>query len=135
MYSRGPNERESIRIPNNYSGNAFRSTYTDMSPPAEEAEEELPQKHDDENILPVVCEEPTHTHVPPNKGSSHNGTSIFSSLVPSLSASSNFPFGHGIGSEELFILGIMLLIYMSGDEGNPIDSELLLLLCILLFSG
>lgn len=134
MYSRGPNEREGIKIPNNYSGNAFRNTYTDISPPDEE-QEQTQEERDDQNFLPAVCEEPSCNCAPQNKGRNHHSSSIFSSLLPSLSSSSNFPFGHGIGAEELFILGVMLLIYMSGDDGAPMDSELLLLLCILLFSG
>ena len=43
----------------------------------------------------------------------------------------NFPFGHGIGAEELLILGVMLAIYLSEKR----DSELMMLLGILLFAG
>ena len=61
--------------------------------------------------------------------------SIFSSLLPFASSSSNFPFGHGIGGEELLILGVMLLVYLSGNERGKVDNEFLLLLGLLLFSG
>ena len=57
--------------------------------------------------------------------------SLFSSLIPSGIFKNNFPFGHGLGSEELLLLGIMLSIYMSGEA----DGELMMLLCILLFAG
>ena len=43
----------------------------------------------------------------------------------------NFPFGHGLGGEELLILGIMLAIYLSEER----DSELMMLLGILLLAG
>lgn len=60
--------------------------------------------------------------------------SLFSSLFPSYDASDKFPFGHGLGSEELFIIGMMLLVYTSADR-DEVDGELLLLLCILIFMG
>ena len=58
---------------------------------------------------------------------------LFSSLLPSkLASSTRFPFGHGIGSEELLILAMMLLVHLSGEET---DNEFLLLLGLLLFAG
>ena len=132
MYSRGPREREAINVPENYSGNAFRNNiYTDIVP--ETTEESAPQikQQSTPSVLPTVIEAVAEER----PRGEHNSKSLFSSLLPSFSASSKFPFGHGIGSEELFILGIMLLIYTAGDADQPMDSELLLLLCILLFSG
>ncbi len=61
--------------------------------------------------------------------------SIFSSLIPKGFPSGNFPFGHGIGGEELLILGLMLLIYISGAEKGEVDSEFIILLGLLLFAG
>ena len=58
-------------------------------------------------------------------------SSIFSSLIPHGAFTNNFPFGHGIGYEELLILGIMLSIYVLGEA----DSEIMMLLSILLFAG
>ena len=130
MYSRNPREREEIKVPENYSGNAFRGNiYTDIVP-----EQKPPEKNDGPKgaeELPAVIEA-TAERV---SARPRESGSIFSSLLPSLSSSPRFPFGHGIGTEELFILGIMLLIYMSGEDDEPPDGELLLLLCILLFSG
>ena len=63
------------------------------------------------------------------------GTSIFSSLLPRGNLSSHFPFGHGIGSEELLILAVMLMVFLSGNECGEVDSEFLLLLGLLLFAG
>ena len=131
MYSRGPREREAVNVPENYSGNAFRNNiYTDIVP--ETPREPEPQiKEEPAAILPTIIE--TVAEERPHKD--HSPRSVFSSLLPNFSSSSKFPFGHGIGAEELFILGIMLLIYTAGDSDQPMDSELLLLLCILLFSG
>ncbi len=63
------------------------------------------------------------------------GASIFSSLFPPTLMSSHFPFGHGIGEEEILILGMMLIVYMSGENGESPDGELIMLLAILLFAG
>ncbi len=132
MYSRGPRERESINVPENYSGNAFRNNiYTDIVPESHNEVEEQIAQETSTPVLPTVIE----TVAEEKPRGDQASKSIFSSLLPNFSSSSRFPFGHGIGTEELFILGIMLLIYMSGDETQPMDSELLLLLCILLFSG
>jgi hypothetical protein len=40
-----------------------------------------------------------------------------------------------LGSEELLILAIMLLIFLSGNERGEVDNEALLLLGFLLFAG
>lgn len=138
MYSRNPREHEEIKIPENYAGNAFRNNiYTDIPP--EEKPEERQEEQKAPLYLPAMIETTAQTasaHQPEHISMKKGGTgSIFSSLLPSLSCSPRFPFGHGIGAEELFILGIMLLVYTSGDENDPPDGELLLLLCILLFSG
>lgn len=61
--------------------------------------------------------------------------SLFSTLLPSGSIASHFPFGHGIGIEELLIIGMMLMVYLSRDEENEVDGELIMLLAILLFAG
>ncbi len=45
----------------------------------------------------------------------------------------HFPFGHGLGSEELLIMAMMLMIFLS--EKDDTDLELLALLGLLLFAG
>ncbi len=60
-----------------------------------------------------------------------NQGSLFASMLGDGIFKNNFPFGHGLGSEELLILGVMLAIYASGEA----DGELMLLLGILLFAG
>ena len=61
--------------------------------------------------------------------------SFFSSLLPPPSDPSRFPFGHGIGAEELLILAMMLLVFSQGSERGEVDNELIILLALLLFSG
>ncbi len=61
--------------------------------------------------------------------------SLFSSILPPGALKNNFPFGHGIGSEELLIMGIMLMVYLSGNNEKEPDGELILLLAMLLFAG
>lgn len=132
MYSRGPRAREAVKVPENYSGNAFRNNiYTDIVPEIPRHPDHQAKNEPSTNILPTVIE----TIAEETPSDDNDRKSVFSSLLPNFSSSSKFPFGHGIGSEELFILGIMLLIYTAGDSDQPMDSELLLLLCILLFSG
>jgi hypothetical protein len=70
-----------------------------------------------------------------NVSESLPASSIFSSLLPRTDLSRHFPFGHGIGSEELLILAVMLMVFLSGNEKGEVDSEFLLLLGLLLFAG
>jgi hypothetical protein len=57
-------------------------------------------------------------------------------LLPDSSGSAGrFPFGHGIGSEELIILAMMLLVYLSEEDGGKGDYEFLFILGLLLFAG
>lgn len=163
MYSRVSNQKRSVSVPENYSGNAFRDgIYTDItpkdSPHFPPTSQNIPQRgtsYAGDGIKEKTAytrndnsgaenEETPHDPLPvlanirsteDQANADPRSSSIFSSLLPSFSASNKFPFGHGIGTEELFILGMMLLIYTSSDEGASPDSELLLLLCILLFLG
>lgn len=157
MYIKNPSSRRDIHVPENYGGNAFKNNiYTDIVPPAEDITSSTPADIADNSQtipprtvappplsytqklspqLPIQLTDSTQAQGSDAKAHSTTQSSIFSSLLPSVTSSRHFPFGHGIGSEELFILGIMLLIYMSGNDADEVDSELLLLLCILLFSG
>ena len=88
----------------------------------EDFNEKFEEKSQENNV------EYTETKVLPQKPSQ---ASLFSSLLPGGLFKNNFPFGHGLGVEELLILGIMLSIYLSGEA----DGELMILLGILLFAG
>ena len=162
MYVRSNgNGRDRVRVPENYSGHAFRdqNPYGDMPPPArippssayqkekiersQEFEERTSPDYNteiEEEFIPTAEEEgeekdgkesaPVFSQDSDTKGGERS-SSIFSSLLPSVSSSKRFPFGHGLGGEELLILALMLIIYLS-DEA---DEELLILLGFLLFAG
>ena len=86
----------------------------------------------DEISQPVVSALPT----PDNKCERcERKGSLFSSILPPGALKNNFPFGHGIGSEELLIMGIMRMVYLSGNNDKDPDGELILLLAMLLFAG
>ena len=169
MYVR-PQADRGVKIPENYSGHAFRdpSPYGDMPPPAHINTPPVPKRERAETppqSAPHISASPLYDTRQWNQGEERlseslpntesvsetaeirresapeetprgeneaKNASIFSSLLPtSTSASSHFPFGHGIGSEELLILAIMLLVFLSEES----DQELLLLLGFLLFAG
>lgn len=161
MYVKPSANRYGMKLPENYSGNAFsnQSPYSEMPPPARmptprqdtmipdipardipteeyrqefvsprfphEAEEEPYDESSDESFA-EPRQKTQNMPAPP---------SIFSSLLPKGGLSTHFPFGHGIGSEELLILAVMLMVFLSGNETGEVDSEFILLLGLLLFAG
>ena len=154
MYARTPDpNRGGVRIPENYGGHAFSRSgaYSDMPPPTrvepyqpDERQNPAPELYpsaQDNRFEPEPPQEPKEaeklplpTSAPSDREQGETSRSIFSSLIPpSASASAHFPFGHGIGSEELLIIAMMLTVYLA--EGESADSELLLLLGLLLFAG
>ena len=84
---------------------------------------------------PYATEKAVVTHSPQVAADSPSAPSILSSLLHQTNSSAHFPFGHGIGTEELLILGIMLLVFTHGSESGEYDNTLILLLALLLFSG
>ena len=152
MYTRVPDRKpqaqRNISIPDNYSGNAFNiqklyNEFTDESysqPQASSIEMnaappplvEMPTEHIEIQSAKESTEKPTEKAIYSNAEKSE-----VSSLLPFASTKllkNHFPFGHGIGSEELLILGIMTLLF-SNDEANSSDGELIMLLALLLFAG
>ncbi len=152
MYVRPPsNNKNGMKIPENYSGSAFsrHSPFSEMPPPvrtqaprydlspvdmppAQEIREEAQSLYRDEESAEVIAERVEEKESAPAEGV---GASIFSSLLPKGNLSNHFPFGHGLGSEELLILAVMLLVFLAGNESGEVDSEFLLLLGLLLFAG
>ena len=152
MYVRPPtDQRGRVNVPENYSGHAFRekSILEDMPPPKHIDSAPFQQKENsdypsksyspqasDAALQDSITNNTEHqeTAEPSTKKST---SSIFSSLLPTSNLSaSHFPFGHGIGSEEILLLAVMLLVFLSGnkdEEGG--DEELLLLLGFLIFAG
>ena len=153
MYVRPPSmPKGRVTLPENYSGNAFtrQPIYSEMPPPTraqvprqeslpyirEEASDIPPEESDREHLAPTYAEfEEDRIEDAPRERDSHSPPSIFSSLLPKGALSTHFPFGHGIGSEELLILAVMLLVFLSGNESGEVDSEFILLLGLLLFAG
>lgn len=156
MYVRQPDQnRQRVKIPENYSGHAFRepSIYGDMPPPTRldlpPVERSLPPLDDErapEDSREPIFPEPQDNNLEKDdviledihgdSKTTDTKPSIFSSLLPaSFASSSHFPFGHGIGSEELLILAMMLMVFLSDKNGDSPDHELLLLLGLLLFAG
>ena len=184
MYVRPPNQnRERIRVPENYRGNVFASSgeYTDMPPPTRLPHSSydlpperysvtpendrnnvsdgqfadmlpeplsLPEREDysrtsakskeataDESYKPEDDRQAIPASILKDSKREPERSSLFSLLMPPSSNALHFPFGHGIGSEELLILGIMLLIFLHGSESGEPDNEFLLLLALLLFAG
>ena len=159
MYVRPPDPQRT-KLPENYRGNAFGASgeYTDMPPPTrlphpsydlppEERSTPLPQREidveksdkahidarvDDERLKAPVASIGLSTSA---LREGEHKTSLLSSLIPPASSSSRFPFGHGLGTEELLILGMMLLVFMHGTDSGEVDNELIILLALLLFSG
>lgn len=148
MYVRPSNTgARSIKLPENYSGNAFsnHSPYSDMPPPtrATQPRGDIPfephLRQESEHINPEhsieTIEEKRQDGGMEGMSESSTASSIFSSLLPRSDLSRHFPFGHGMGSEELLIIAVMLLVFLSGNEQGEVDSEFLLLLGLLLFAG
>ena len=155
MYARQPDvNRPKIKIPENYSGHAFRggNQYGDMPPPtrldlpppersfSSQTEENQPIGNENLTLSPRsdAADEKSNNIAATFEEAHKNEEkpSIFSSLLPtSFASASHFPFGHGIGSEELLIMAIMLAVFLSDSNGGSSDHELLMLLGLLLFSG
>lgn len=155
MYVRQPDpNRQRVKIPENYSGHAFRdgSPYGDMPPPARldlpnherrpptfdvEFAEDAPREAVDSPPEPLFEAQNENTDSTQTvKNEKETKASPFSSLLPTGFASADhFPFGHGIGSEEILILAMMLMVFLSDKDGDTPDHELLLLLGLLLFAG
>lgn len=158
MYARSPDpNKQSVKVPENYGGHAFSRSgaYSDMPPPARIEPfqtEEKPRDNtsydadpysnaSDDTFEPQLDRESQNYNgysLPPDKNPEppppSERPSIFSSLMPpNPSSSARFPFGHGLGSEELLIIAMMLMVYLA--EGESADNELLLLLGLLLFAG
>lgn len=155
MYTRVPEKKTSkprdISIPENYGGSAFMhsQSYQGVLQNTNTQKEIYEVKEVNEETSAPITDLPPKAEAPPQEINEINQNSIvpkdesrknesgIPNLIPFASARSlknHFPFGHGIGSEELLILGIMTLLFMS-DEDDTSDGELIMLLALLLFAG
>ena len=131
MYIRPtPSGREELRIPDNYSGNAFPGDSTTPSPPVELPPEppssiEMPASSTEPpNALPVILP----VDGKPRETPAMKKASPFSSLLPPRLAGTRGGLLGDIGIEELLIIGVLILLSQSET-----DDDILLLLVLLLF--
>lgn len=127
MYSRYPNYRFSggVRVPENYSGNAF-SASEDKEDKIIESDipEEVSQTSADsvsEAIKEGGEDESVESFKPVQKGF----------RLPGFKFDIGKIFSGGFGFEELLIIGLILLISQNGKG----DDDIILLLALLLFIG
>ena len=124
MYSRyhKPSDH-SLRLPENYSGVAFSDRATGK---------------DESERSPRTLEISTPSHPPKNdaepepqaqKPLKDNPPAFGTSLLGGISKD-GFPFAHGIGFEELFIIALIILLSKSEES-----SDVVLWLTLLLFCG
>ncbi len=120
-----------VYVPPNYSGTAIGT-------------EEQPTPHFDDlprvSTLPQPSDEsPSVDRSPPYSPETSDITPSPVADVPHLGGllgGDRFPFGHGMGYEELFLLGLLLFLSKEAESGEDNDLHLtLLLLGALLFCG
>lgn len=141
--------RQPVYVPHNYSGTALGAPPDGVSPATDGtrlSSADLPEE--DLSVVPAdasrfvepaeeTAEATTVAAEPVSKGKSLVPPSLFSGFL----SGHHFPFGHGIGYEELLILGLILFLMSEGREGdmdgkgNDDLSMTLLLLGALLFCG
>ena len=147
MYSKfsSKGEGSGIQIPEHYSGCAFSPapskkapsasekhtpTFLEVAKPSPTPITSQPKAEKAPPPLPPPKEEEPNPHESEEKKNSVQASAPapFASLFGNLGHS--FPFTHGLGFEELLILGLILLL--SRNEG---ESDAVLLLGLLLFCG
>ncbi|MBQ9781344.1 MAG: hypothetical protein IJW00_10450 [Clostridia bacterium] len=138
MGSREPSYRQSVRIPPNYSGIAIGDPPPDGVSPATDgvvlSEPPLAAEHMGTEKNEMALQQPLTTEENPTKAVAPTDTEPTG--VKSFLAQ-GFPFGHGLGYEELLLLGLILFLLHEGDEKED-EGDLsltLLLLGALLFFG
>ncbi|MBO5416574.1 MAG: hypothetical protein J6A83_08110 [Clostridia bacterium] len=130
MYSRYPNYRFSggVRVPDNYSGNAFKPTPPEGESESATESESVAEAAVAESVAVSATEsastdsrEDTAAVFKPEKGKVK---------FPSFNFNLGKIFSGGFGFEELLIIGLILLIAQNGT-----DDDIILLLALLLFIG
>lgn len=145
MYSKYSSSSDPIKIPEHYSGCAFSTPKSTPVPPKRssallEVGKPSPTVSSVPPLKPVTvpAEEPKEETtvseteeskpIDPDKEKAVAVSSPFSSLFGNIGSA--FPFSHGIGFEELLILGLIILLSRNEEE-----SDVVLLLGLLLFCG
>ena len=147
MYSRFSGQpsmpEKPIQIPEHYSGCAFSQGIKPSEPPKPEkqappaflevAKPTPPEKaeSEEEPNTPIQWQIKPNEDLAPvssHPTAHHQSASPFSNLFGSLGSA--FPFSHGLGFEELLILGLIIML-----SRNENESDIVLLLGLLLFCG
>ncbi len=147
MYSRSlgrpsyQGSRPHLRVPPNYSGTAIGTPPPDGVPPATDGVPLTVVPDDDLNTYdpaPPDNEAVSAKDEPVGESRDTSAASEETSALPTgLFSGKHFPFGHGIGTEELLLLGLIVFL-LHEDDGKQNDSDLsmtVLLLGALLFLG
>lgn len=147
MYSRSlgrpsyQGSRPHLRVPPNYSGTAIGAPPPDGVPPATDGvplttvPNDVPSTFD--NPSTEVESAPVKTEALPETAETPAASAEKSVSSAGLFSGKHFPFGHGIGTEELLLLGLIVFL-LHEDDGKQNDSDLsmtVLLLGALLFLG
>ena len=137
MGRREPSYRRMTGLPANYGGTAFQTGEPSM-------QEELPRRPEDDTTprfegLPRVSTLPSSTakeDAPSTTASIHGEETqpARSGGLLSLLDSAHFPFGHGIGYEELLLIGLIFFL-MKECDGQGDFKETVILLGLLLLGG
>ncbi|MBQ7315781.1 MAG: hypothetical protein IJW90_01580 [Clostridia bacterium] len=141
-YANGGQRRDPYRrplyIPPNYRGTAMTvspsSPYVELhEPDAESLSYETVENADRDHR-----EETAVTEKTAREEKDDTPVSAAPNLLQSLLSGNHFPFGHGLGYEELLLLGLMLFLMREGEESGDAEDDRtlpLLLLGALLFMG
>lgn len=157
LYSRYHNRSdEPLRVPENYSGYAFSGGRARQETPPRQIDiakpTPAPQKPDLPPALPSASpgedvpktsvraeaqkalseaskDLDGHLHQKEENARQAQSVSLSEQILPRIGGTS-FPFGHGIGFDELLLLGLIVLLH-----GSEQGSDVILWLILLLFMG
>ena len=121
MYSRYPNYRFSggVKIPDNYSGNAFKQVQTEPETEEISAAQVSEERETENDTLPIQ----------ENEGAVPSAVSARRPLLGGLKFNFGRIFSGGIGFEEILIIGMILLLMQDNS-----DDDIILLLLLILFA-
>lgn len=122
-----------VELPVNYVGTAFNSDGTVA--PVYSSAEEIDDTPHEKSPVAEPSEEAEKTKEVAN--AARGLSDVLSNLGKSIGHSKSFPFGHGLGFEELLLIG--LILFLSDGDGSECDTEeqniTRLILAALLFCG
>lgn len=134
-YIRSHNMRPDFKVPVNYSGNAFPLCTSEDEGYVTLPREDPPIEVDGEPVTDIEDGgrgEPDTTAM-----SDAPDVAVGAERSGAVMNLQHFPFGHGIGFEELLLLGLIFFLLQEGEgqENRGDLDETVLLLAILLFCG